>query len=164
MNITKGMKRVLFLAATFFFMSSGLFAQDYKSAIGVRGGLPTGINFKTFTNGNNAFEFILSGYGGGFELTGLYEIHQQAFDTPNLNFYYGPGLHIGSFADNRVLPGYYNNNRGRGFTLGVDAILGIEYTLTDIPFVIGVDVKPALDFVPGAYFYLASGLSFRFYF
>lgn len=164
MHNTKGMKRVLFLAATFFFMSSGLFAQDYKTAIGIRGGYPSGLNFKTFTGGNNAFEFILSGYGGGFELTGLYEIHKQAFDTPNLNFYYGPGLHIGSFADNVALPGYYYKDRGRGFNLGVDAILGIEYTLTEIPFVIGVDVKPAIDFIPGAFFYVATGLSVRFYF
>jgi hypothetical protein len=158
------MKKVLFLTAIIFFFSSGLFAQDYKTAIGIRGGFPTGINFKTFTGNDKAIEVILSGYGGGFELTGLLEFHKQAFDTPNLNFYYGPGLHIGSFGNNAIIPGYYGNNRNTGFVLGIDGILGLEYTLTDIPFVIGVDVKPALDFISTPAFYVASGLSIRFYF
>ena len=158
------MKKVLFLAAIIFFVSSGLFAQDYKTAIGIRGGFPTGINFKASIGQGKALEAILSGYGGGFELTGLLEFHKQAFDTPNLNFYYGPGVHIGSFGANTVIPGYYGNNRATGFIIGVDAILGIEYTLTDIPFVIGIDVKPAIDFATTPAFYVATGLSIRFYF
>jgi len=34
---------------------------------------------------------------GGYNLTGLYEIHTNAFDEPQLNFYYGAGGHIGAW-------------------------------------------------------------------
>lgn len=158
------MKRKYAYITFFMLCSASLFSQDYKSAAGLRAGLPTGINYKTFIAHDRALEGILSAYKGGFELTALYELHDQGFDIPYLKIYYGSGVHLGSFSNTVLLPGYYNNKRGRGLIAGLDAILGLEYTLTDIPFVVGVDLKPALDLSPHTFFYLTTALSLRFYF
>ncbi len=161
----KNVGKYLLVATLLFFVSGNLTAQDYRTAVGVRGGYPSGLNVKHFIKKDVALEGIISGYARGFEFTGLYEIHKQAFDTPYLNWYYGPGFHIGSFGDRNV-PFYYRNRyeNGSGLALGLDAVLGLEYTLDEIPFVLGVDIKPAIDFLPGAYFYVNAGLSVRFYF
>jgi hypothetical protein len=158
------MKKSLFLIGVLCVLfTTESFSQDYKRSIGLRGGYPTALTGKFFTSQTVALEGMLTGYRGGFEFTGLYEIHANAFDVPYLNWYYGPGFHIGAF-DDRDNRGYYYRNRGDGFVLGVDFILGLEYTITDIPFVIGVDFKPGLDLAPGIWFNAGAGISFRFYF
>lgn len=144
--------------------SNSVLAQDYKTAVGVRGGFPTALTGKLFINKTDALEGLLSGYRGGFEVTGLYEKHANAFDIPYLNWYYGAGAHIGAFDGDIARPGYFFDGRGRGFTVGVDGILGLEYTLTEIPFVIGIDVKPTFDFAPNPALWFGGGLSFRLYF
>jgi len=159
------MKRLKIVVIILFLgFSTSVFAQNYKTAVGVRGGFPTALTGKHFINKNDALEGLLSGYRGGFEITGLYEKHANAFDVPYLNWYYGAGAHIGAFDENIARPGYYFDARGRGFTVGLDGILGIEYTLTEIPFVIGVDVKPSFDFAPNPRLWYGGGFSFRFYF
>jgi len=159
------MKKLKFLVLIFTVMgATNVVAQDYKTAIGVRGGFPTAVSGKHFINKTDALEGLISGYRGGFEFTGLYEKHANAFDVPYLNWYYGAGAHVGLFDDNIARPGYYFDGRGRGFTVGLDGILGLEYTLTEIPFVIGIDMKPALDLTPAPYLWFGGGVSFRFYF
>ncbi|ADR23692.1 hypothetical protein MATR_24520 [Marivirga tractuosa] len=159
------MRKMKLLILVFVLLGSqSAFAQDYKTAVGFRGGFPTAITGKHFINKTDAIEGLLSGYRGGFELTGLYEKHANAFDIPYLNWYYGAGAHIGAFDGDIARPGYYFDGRGRGFTVGVDGIFGLEYTLTEIPFVIGVDIKPSLDFAPDPRLWFGGGLSFRFYF
>jgi hypothetical protein len=158
------MNKVKLIFVFILISASTLYGQDYKTAIGVRGGFPTAITGKLFINNTDALEGLLSGYRGGFEITGLYEKHSNAFDVPYLNWYYGAGGHIGAFDDNIARPGYFYNDRGRGFTVGLDGILGLEYTLTEIPFVIGVDMKPTFDFAPEPRLWFGGGVSFRFYF
>lgn len=157
-------KSISLIIACVLVATMSLSAQDYKTSVGVRGGAPSGITGKYFFNKKAAVEGILSGYGGGFELYGLYEIHENAFDVPYLNWYYGFGGHIG-FADaDRRRPYYYYDGRGTGFGIGADGVFGLEYTLTDIPFTLGVDIKPALDLAPTVYFWMGGGISIRFYF
>ncbi|WKK74990.1 hypothetical protein QYS49_25585 [Marivirga salinae] len=159
------MKKWKLLILVFVLMgSTSIFAQDYKTAIGVRGGFPTAITVKHFISKTDALEGLVSGYRGGFEFTGLYQKHANAFDVPYLNWYYGAGAHIGVFDETIVRPNYYFDGRGRGFTVGVDGILGLEYTLTEIPFVIGIDMKPTFDFAPEPGLWFGGGVSFRFYF
>lgn len=159
------MEKIKLVILFFLFIASSIaFGQDYKKAIGFRGGFPTAITGKYFVNETDAVEGLLSGYRGGFEVTGLYEKHANAFDIPYLNWYYGAGAHIGFFDNIISRPSYFNNNRSNGFVLGIDGILGIEYTLTDIPFVIGLDVKPVYEFAPDFLPWFQAGMSFRFYF
>lgn len=157
------MKKSLFFIGVFLILFAGKsFSQDYKRAVGLRGGYPSAITGKFFTNQSVALEGMLTAYRGGFEFTGLYEMHKNAFDVPYLNWYYGPGFHIGTVDDSYDY--YYWNDRGDGFILGLDFILGLEYTLTDIPFVIGFDLKPGLDVAPLVRLHYGAGFSVRFYF
>ena len=116
-------------------------AQDYKTGIGFRAGLSQGLTVKHFINGKAAFEGLLSTRWRGLEITGLYEIHNQAFDVSGLNWYYGFGAHIGFWDGNRDW-GLYD----RSYTvIGIDGILGIEYNFNEVPFNIGLDWKPSIN-------------------
>jgi len=159
------MIKKLFSACLILMISTSFtLAQDYRTAVGLRAGYSSGFNGKHFLQKNTAVEAILTGYAGGFELTGLYQLHLNAFDTPFLKWYFGPGVHVNFFSENNIRPGFFDRDRATGFSFGPEVVLGMEYTLTDIPFVIGADIKPALDFLPESYFYITYGLSLRFYF
>ncbi len=55
----------------------------------------TGLTVKHFISQRSALEGLLSTRWRGFEITGLYEVHNNAFDVERLNWYFGGGGHIG---------------------------------------------------------------------
>jgi hypothetical protein len=117
-------------------------AQKGDNAIGLRAGFGAGITFQHYMSKERGFEAILNTYRRGYVITGLYEVHADAFDVPGLKWYYGAGAHLGVFA------GYWNDNYRNGFTVvGVDGILGMEYFINEIPFVLSADWKPAINLV-----------------
>lgn len=120
----------------------------------------------------------------GFRATILGEKHKQVADVKGLNFYYGAGFHAGAyqgryyFADDRF---YYKGRKGDYFLInnrngyyydeatylavGADLILGLEYKLQDLPFVVGVDYKPFFEVFNGyTGFYNDAAVSLRFTF
>ncbi len=137
-------------------------AQDYNTGIGLRGGWGTGLTVKHFLGGNNAVEGILDSRWQGFSVTGLYEIHNQAFDTPRLNWYYGVGGHIGFWNGKYFRDAHNNTNYS---VIGVDGILGLEYNFKEIPFNLGIDWKPEFDLTGYSGFYGDGGaISIRYIF
>jgi len=135
--------RKLTLAFTLFFaIAMAANAQDYNTGIGVRGGLFNGLTVKHFIASNTALEGIIWTRWGGFNITGLYEIHANAFDTPRLNWYYGFGGHIGFLDDES--PWF---KEGSHTVIGIDGIIGIEYNIEPIPFNISLDWKPGLNLI-----------------
>src|SRR5450759_676759 len=66
----------------------------------------------------------------------------ECSDVAHLNWYYGGGAHIGFYNGNYV---YWGNNGTTYTIIGIDGILGIEYTFSEIPINIGIDWKPALN-------------------
>lgn len=170
------MKKIFF----FLFFLSGILlshAQEYKSAIGIRGGWTSGFTAKHFIKDARALEVILSsGYRyRGFQITGLYEIHKPAFakdDVEGLFWFYGGGAHFGGgyhydhlHYNNGVFGGSYHEHNYVAF--GVDLIFGIEYKIEEIPITLGLDVKPFFDFVTdrdSPYGFWDSALSIRFVF
>lgn len=137
-------------------------AQDYNTGIGIRGGWYNGLTVKHFLSEKAAIEGILSSRWSGFEITGLYEIHNQAFDVARLNWYYGGGAHIGFYNGDNTNWG----TRGTSYTIvGIDGILGMEYNFKEIPFNIGIDWKPALNLFGYSHFWPDGGaLSIRYIF
>jgi len=119
-------------------------AQDYNTGIGLRAGLSQGLTLKHFINHKAAFEGILSTRWAGFDVTGLYEVHNIAFDVDRLRWYYGGGAHIGFWNGNNVA---WGDAGSQYVVLGIDGILGIEYSFTEAPINIGVDWKPAINLV-----------------
>ena len=87
-------------------------------------------------------------------ITGLYEIHTTAFQVPRLKAFGGIGGHVNVFRYNNSRYWYWGDGR-RGILvgddsrmhIGLDMILGIEYTLVDLPFNFGIDWKPAINLI-----------------
>lgn len=118
-------------------------AQDYNTGIGLRGGFDNGITIKHFISSSRAIEGIISGRGRGFELTGLYEIHGRAFNTDRLNWFYGFGGHLGFWNGK----GPYWGASGESYPMiGIDGILGLEYSFREVPINLTLDWKPSLNF------------------
>jgi len=153
------MKKIIFALAAFFVISLASNAQDYSTGIGVRAGLSNGLTVKHFINSSDAIEGLVSSRWSGFNITGLYEFHSRAFNTPRLNWYYGAGGHIGSWKGSR------DSDRDNYTFLGIDGIIGIEYNIEAIPFNISLDWKPTLNIL-GETEFLADELaiSFRYIF
>ena len=102
-------------------------AQDYKTGVGLRAGFSNGLTIKHFVSEKAAFEGLLSTRWRGFDITGLYEIHHQAFEVEHLNWYYGVGAHIGFWNGNNVP---WTTGDTSYTVIGIDGILGIEYSFS----------------------------------
>lgn len=139
-------------------------------SLGIRAGDPTGITGKFFIRNNHALEGIISFWPYGPALTGLYEIHAQAFSVEGLHWYYGAGAHIRVYRAawyKQDLDWYYPSSRyAGGVGVGVDAILGIAYKIAPIPISVSLDLKPTIEFATRnrSYFDLESAVSIRYHF
>lgn len=132
---------VLFLSIAF---SSVTIAQDYRTGIGLRAGVPYGLTVKHFLTKSNALEGILASRWGGFIITGLYENEHWTGEYPGLNWYWGFGAHVGFWsvgANPRVDETY------SGAVIGADAILGLEYTFDEIPLNLSLDILPTFNLI-----------------
>lgn len=154
------MKKFLAIVTFAVMITAVASAQDYNNAIGLRGGLYNGITFKHFLGGKSAVELLGATRWSGIEVTGLYEIHNRAFDVDRLNWYYGVGAHVGLYnGDNNT----YDDPTGSYMVLGADFILGIEYNFTELPINISLDWKPAFNFIGYSHFWPDGGaLSIRY--
>lgn len=141
--------------------------QDYKTAVGLKfGGYENGISLKYFTTNTVALEGLIGFRQNGLVITGLYEIHQEAFGIPELKFYYGFGAHIGSVGkgtykrfngDDQV----YNDTH---LLLGADGALGLEYLIPKSPIAVSLDLNPRVELATGPFFDIAPGLGVKYTF
>ncbi|OGX86662.1 hypothetical protein BEN47_12680 [Hymenobacter lapidarius] len=161
-------------------------SSGHNTGIGLRGGgYSSGLTVKHFVGSGKgvAIEGLLTTEykARGIRLTVLGEKHHGVADVKGLQFYYGAGFHAGSyqgryyFADERY---YYKGRKGDRYLVreyradeetyvafGADLILGLEYKLTDLPFVVAVDYKPFFDVFNGyTGFYNDAAVSLRFTF
>jgi hypothetical protein len=136
-------------------------AQDYKTGIGLRVGPASGFTVKHFIHDKSALEGLLTTKWHGWDFTGLYEVHNLAFDTENLRWFYGGGAHLGFYNGNNVEWGTPGTTSG---VFGIDGILGIEYTFDEAPINLGLDLKPALNLIGYTGFWAEFGVSARYVF
>jgi hypothetical protein len=137
-------RKVVFLIAFALLLSfSATKAQPYKTGLGVRLGTFSGLTVKHFVSSKNALEGILSFRWGGTAITGLYEWQKQIKGAPGLDWEIGLGGHIGFWDSNK----YYWARDNSSAIVGLDFILGLEYTFKDAPFSIGLDWKPAFNII-----------------
>jgi hypothetical protein len=164
------MKKLLictFILASFLLISKRSNAQDYKTAVGLKfGGYENGISAKYFTTNDVALEGLLGFRSHGVVITGLYEIHQEAFGVKELKFYYGAGAHIGAIGSGlyRRFNGsdeYYNSSH---ILLGVDGVLGLEYVIPQSPIAVSLDLNPRAELATGPFFDIAPGLGLKYTF
>ncbi|HOK26897.1 MAG TPA: hypothetical protein PLX87_10275 [Bacteroidales bacterium] len=156
------MKKILLVLITVICVITAVNAQDYKTGIGLRGGFFNGLTVKHFVKSNAAIEGLLFSRWKGFEITGLYEFHAPAFQVDRFKWYFGPGAHIGFYNGDNTTWG----EEGKTYTnLGIDGILGLEYSISQIPINIGLDWKPEFNIIGySGFWYDAVALSIRFIF
>jgi hypothetical protein len=155
------MKRIVITSGFILFFSCLVNAQEYKTALGIRAGNSSGLSIKHFMNHKAAFEGLLTTRWEGLDITGLYEMHNEAFDVKHLNWYYGGGGHLGFYNGSNVWWG----RAGAGYlVIGIDGILGIEYTFPELPVNLGIDWKPAINFVGYSGFWSEGAISARYVF
>ncbi len=156
------MKKLILSFTFLFFLSGVTLAQNYTTGIGLRGGFSNGLTVKHFVSANNALEGILSTRWGGFNVTGLYEIHNYPFAVQGLSWYYGFGAHIGFWDGNDV--GWADDD-GAYTVIGADGVIGLEYNFVEVPINLSLDWKPSLNLIGHSGFWGDGGaLSIRYIF
>jgi hypothetical protein len=118
-------------------------SSTYRTALGVKVWDGGGISFKHFVHGNNALELIGYFWNRGTRITGLYEIHGPISGATGLQWYIGPGAHIG----------FYNDKNGDGAFAGIDGVLGLDYKFRGAPINISLDWQPSFEFGTNRGFY-----------
>ena len=109
---------------------TGLSAQNYNWAIGVRGGVTaSGITVRHNFDPVNSIEGMLD-FAQGFNVYALYERNVPVIAS-GFNFYYGAGVNIGS----------WDHHEGK-FTFGINGIVGLEYKVASITQAFSLDYKP----------------------
>ncbi len=136
-------------------------AQDYNTGIGFRFGTGNGFTIKHFMNDRSAIEGMITTKWHGFDITGLYEKHYQAFDTDRLRWFYGFGAHIGFYNGSYVEWGEPGPTTD---VLGIDGIIGFEYSFKEAPVNLGLDIKPTFNIIGYNGFWADFGLSVRYIF
>ncbi len=156
------MKKLVFLLVIAFSLVITSNAQDYNTGIGLRGGLYNGLTVKHFVGEKAALEGILATRWSGFEVTGLYEIHNPLADVDRLKWFYGAGGHVGFYDSDYTSWG----DPGTNYTvIGVDLVLGLEYSFSEIPINLSLDWKPAFNLIGYSKFFGDGGaLSIRYIF
>jgi len=123
------------------------FTED--KAIGIRGGITSGFEYRIFTNDENSYRFLLSARKQGLQLTALKEFHiLDVFDIGEpISFVYGFGAHVGIESWHKDYAELYYpylayREKKTGPVAGLDGLAGLEYRIPTLPLVAGLEVKP----------------------
>ena len=156
------MKKLLLSLVAGLLISLGgeAYAQNYNNALGVRIGNYNGLNFKTFTGSNKAFDLNLSfrdrGNAQSVFFTALYQVHNPIAGAPGLQWYYGGGGTIGSYK----VDGFEGD-----LFLSADGVLGLDYKIEGAPINLALDWRPRLSLTPDTDFGTSDiGVAIRFTF
>lgn len=135
------------------FLTTSFFSQNYKMALGFKGGFPGygSLNAKKSISNSDYLEASIGGFGRypynvGFNVQIDYE-RMQALEE-GFSFYYGGGVLLGltsSFVH-----------------LAPKALLGLEYNFEDLPLNISIDTGPYLFVSPNIGFIWGGGLALRY--
>lgn len=154
-------KHTVLLIFLIFYCIAADAQRNYKTSVGLRLGSSNGFSVKYFLDETDALEGMLATRWRGIIVFGLYQRHQTAFRIWELNFYYGAGAHLGFWNEYMHHP-WFEDDVAHA-VVGIDGILGLEYTVPGIPFNISMDWKPAFNIASYTGFWLdVVGLSIRY--
>ena len=109
----------------------------------MRGGLFNAVTYKFKINDWSAGEGIASFQYNGLIVTGLYTIQNPwEIEGAPMQWYYGGGAHAGIVGSSSRL-----NDFEGGLIIGVDGVIGAEYTFGNIPLNLSLDYKPAFNLI-----------------
>jgi len=143
---------------------STAYGQQYKTAIGIKGAwsnLDVAIadfSVKHFFASPYAIEVNLGARRNAGWVQAMY-----VRNTPlknNFDWYWAVGGDVGVWRNNYI---HINNGRQyQGFWLGLDGALGLEYTFSEFPLNVSLDVGPTIRTIPYIDIGVMSGFSCRF--
>jgi hypothetical protein len=107
----------------------------YGTAVGLKV-YPAAVSLKHFIKDDAAIEILGYIWNKGTRVTALYEIHKDLKVVDGLQWYFGPGVHVG----------FYGTKYGGGTGIGIDGVLGLDYKFDNQPINISVDWQPAFEF------------------
>lgn len=138
------MKKIILMLSLIISLQS--LSQQYESVVGVRGGILNSISYKTALNDFSVAEGIVSFWRKGILVTGLYNIQNPlTIEGEQFEWYYGGGAHIGFF--NSKYATFLESDSSSEVVIGIDGVIGMEYTFTNIPLNLSLDFKPALNLI-----------------
>lgn len=143
--------KTVFLSGILLALATTISAQNYRTGVGARLGFFNGITAKHFVSNNNAIEGILNFRWHGAIVTGLYEWQNPLPSAPGFDYFLGIGAHVGFFDSGKY--GWDSDETGNFTIVGADVIAGLEYTFPTAPFTIGLDYKPAFNFIGDNHFW-----------
>jgi hypothetical protein len=124
-------------------------AQQFSKAIGIRGGISSGFEYRFYTDDINSYKLLLGQRDRGVQVTIMKEFHNyEVFDfSEQLVFIYGVGIHAGferwHQKHNSANQIWYNSRTS--YLAGLDGLAAIEYTFNEFPISVGFEVKPYFD-------------------
>jgi len=141
----------IYLLSFLFLASLTVFSESPKKAVGIRGGVSSGFEYRVFSGELTSYKALFSFRNQGFQFTGMKEFHvPDAFDfCEELSFVYGFGAHVGFESwyedvyhyDTNGQQYYYHDHRTSPI-IGLDGLAAMEYTIPAVPLVVGIEVKP----------------------
>ena len=141
-------KLVLVTILSLFAFSFQTMAQNYNLGIGIRTGYFNGLTVKKFTGGTTAIEGLLTTRWNGFTIAGLLEFDNAIADVDGLSWFYGFGGHVGFWENNSNAWYYDPDYTGNQHTvIGLDGILGLEWTIPNAPLSFQLDWKPEFHLI-----------------
>ena len=149
------MKKLLLF---FLLITNISFSQNYTTAIGIKGGYPGfgTLNAKHFFGNQTALEASVGGFSKTTYGTGAFVMLDYEFNSeldPGFSWYYGGGS----------LVGFTSTPGDRPFIhTGINGILGIEYTFSEVPINCSLDTGPFVFFIPRVSFAWGGGLAIRY--
>ncbi|MCH2224264.1 MAG: hypothetical protein MK066_05790 [Crocinitomicaceae bacterium] len=143
---------------------STAYAQQYKTAIGVKGAWSNldvavaDFSVKHFFDSPNALEINFGGRRSMSWIQVMYA-HNTSLGK-GVDWYWALGGDVGVWRKNYI---HLNNgNQYRGFWLGLDGSLGLEYTFEAFPINVSLDFGPTIRTIPYIDIGVMSGFSCRF--
>lgn len=132
-----------------------------------------GVRFGDVSAGNVAIDGIFStgeynrlhanlSFGNGVAADLLWDFFYRPLADDAINWYMGVGPYLAILNENK-----YDKNGGKdsetNFNLGAAFEIGIEYRFVDIPVVMGLDYRPALEIIDNTGFHWGGfGLNIRY--
>ncbi|MBK9256111.1 MAG: hypothetical protein IPM42_11535 [Saprospiraceae bacterium] len=134
--------KLTLLVALFVLSFSGIQAQEYNTAVGLRLGYPTALTGKKFISDRNAIEAIVGFRSfSGFSyigITGLYQVYNPIQSVEGLSWFYGGGANVYLYSFKSSFVG----DSGSNLSLGLAGIIGLDYKFKDIPLNLSLDWLP----------------------
>lgn len=150
--------KYIYSLIVFMFFGLSTFAQNYTRDAGIRVGEGVFMTYRQFFDENEAFEAMAGFSNRGFRAIAMREyFHPIApHRTDNLKLIYGYGVHAGITYTNKfqVLHRVYYHDWKWSPQFGLDGIIGLEYRMSELPFLINVASQPYFEYSLNRYFQL----------